>query len=349
MGGARVMKGLLLIVALAAALCHAQYQTTMVFANATCEPTIFSSLMRWNSILADSCTPQPCEEVDGVWRQVVCDTTARFPPGFEYIGWEQYMSHEACKSGDRSGTNVISANYWRNGLCFDDVRAQCVEPGGSSPAVQFQSWLTGGNTCPGNPASVHTVVDTCTAPGTTGDTLVQACPFNTPGRFRTVRVQDGEQCSASQPAVAVYQEAGPLCNTQQCLTSAGYALNVTCSTDKTFPDTNGLEVVLRTYGPGSSCSGESTALLYTNSGQCVPRINRESQGSIMVECEGGITPVLSRWDNDHCSGQPLDRAILQEGCQPSGALLVRCYGGTGAMLKASIVLVAALVLAATSL
>merc|ERR1711991_972568 len=138
--------------------------------------------------------------------------------------------------------------------------------------------------------------------GTTGDTLVLTCGYNTPGRFRTVRVQDGEQCSASQPAVAVYQEAGPLCNTQQCLTSAGYALNVTCSADKTFPDTNGLEVVLRTYGPGSSCSG-----------------------------------------------QPLDRAILQEGCQPSGALLVRCYGGTGAMLKASIALVAALVLAATSL
>merc|ERR1711991_178749 len=203
-----VMKGLLLIVALAAALCHAQYQTTMVFANATCEPTILSSLMRWNSILADSCTPQPCEEVDGVWRQVVCDTTAMFPPGSAYIGWEQYVSNEACKSSDRSGTNVISANYWRNGLCFDDVRAQCKEPVGSSPAVQIQSWLTGGNTCPGNPASFHTVVDTCTAPGTTGDTRVLTCGYNTPGRFRTVRVQDGEQCSASQPAAAVYQEAG---------------------------------------------------------------------------------------------------------------------------------------------
>merc|ERR1711991_461093 len=176
--------------------------------------------------------------------------------------------------------------------------------------------------------------------GTTGDTLVQYCPYNPPGRFRTARVQDGEQWSASQPAVAVYQEAGPLCNTQQCIPSSGYALNVTCSTDKTFPDT---------YGPGSSCSGESTAVLYTNSGQCVPRINQESQGSIMVECEGGIPPVLSRWDNDHCSGQPLDRAILQEGCQPSGALLVRCYGGTAAMLKASIALVVALVFAATSL
>merc|ERR1711991_1215952 len=178
-------------------------------------------------------------------------------PGSAYIGWEQYVSNEACKSSDRSGTNVISANYWRSGLCFDDVRAQCKEPVGSSPAVQIQSWLTGGNTCPGNPASFHTVVDTCTAPGTTGDTRVLTCGYNTPGRFRTVRVQDGEQCSASQPAVAVYQEAGPLCNTQQCLTSAGYALNVTCSTDKTFPDTNGLEVVLRTYGPDNDhCSGQ---------------------------------------------------------------------------------------------